>query len=166
MALNVSSVLTSIENLLVKNNTTSSSDDISSGLTKRVQVFRKGVRGISEKTPLAKNVQYPAIFTELSSKEEELRSIGNNSKRDISVEFLIVPVVDYSGTPGSGIYDSDNEVMILTQNIEGLLRGNITLSSTVSWSEVVSTDWSNQIRDDAHNSVSKITLKTYFINQR
>jgi hypothetical protein len=165
MAIDIVSKLTSIKNLLEKNNTITSGDDISSGLTTRVRSFYTGVRGFAENKPIAKT-QYPAICIELSSKLEILPDIGNNTKRDMEIYYDIVTIVDHVESPGTGREDSDEELIILAQNVEALLRGNITLSTTCDWCEIENTDYSETYREDSHNSVARISLKTYFYNQR
>jgi len=166
MAVDLTSILGSLENLLHKNNTVSSSSDISNSLNKRVQVFYKGSRGMSNKQPVPKTL-YPCVFVELGNKTEEFITVGNNAKRDMNIEFDIVPVVDY----GIGTFDSrensDIELIKLSQNIESLIRANITLSSTVHQALIINSTYDVELKaDDTYISVSRITLLTKLYNQR
>lgn len=165
MGVDLTSKLSSLKNLIDKNNVTTSSDDISSGLVRRVRTTFKGVRGFAENNPIAKT-QYPAVVVELSNKVEILPDIGNNTKRDMEVFYDIISIVDHVEVPGSGRSDSDDEIVKLTNNIEALIRGKITLSTTCDWCEIETTDYSNTYRDDTHVSVSRISLKTYFYKLR
>lgn len=163
----IKSILTSVENFLLKNNTTTSSYDISSGLNTRVIGFYKGVEGISEKIPVPINL-YPAIFVELNSDNEEIRLMSQRAsgQRDIEIDFAIVSVVNYGIGQNDAVETSDLEVITLTQNIKNLIRSDITLSSTVQMIEAPATDYSIQVGDtDTYNSVSRIQCTVKLYNQ-
>ncbi len=158
MALDMVSLLTSMENLLEKNNTTTSSNDVSASLNKRVQGFYKGVRGFSDNIPIPRTL-LPAVCVELDAKTEELPFMGGNAVRDMDVTFDIVPITGYGAGVSEGLENSDLELIRLTQNIEGLIRTKITLSSTVESLEITSTDFSVVVKSpDTYVSVARISL--------
>ena len=158
--MNLVNLLTSMENLISKNNTTTSSYDISSGLETRVQTIHKGVRGMAENIPIPNNL-YPAIIVEIDSKTEEKILIGNTSKRDLDVTFGIIPIVHYGAGQVSGRETSNMELVRLTQNIENMLRAHISASATVESLDIQSTDFSNIINSpDIYNSVARINILT------
>ena len=159
--MNLVSLLTSIENLVNKNNTTTSSYDISSSLNTRVQSIHKGVRGFSESTPIPINL-YPAVCVEIDNKIEEFIVVGNTARRDLEIIFNIVSITHYgTGIVGDGRESGDLECIRLTQNIENMLRQNISASGTVESLEIQSTDFSNIIKTpETWNSVSKINILT------
>lgn len=158
--MNLVSLLTSMENLIIKNNTTTSSYDISSSLNTRVQSIYKGVRGFSETVPIPKNL-YPAVCVEIDNKVEEFFVVGNTARRDLDIVFNIVSIVHYGAGILGGLETSDMESLQLTQNIENMLRQNISASGTVESLEIQSTDFSNIIKTpDTYNSVSKINILT------
>ena len=158
--MNLVSLLTSMENLVNKNNTTTSSYDISSSLITRVQTIYKGVQGFSENIPIPNHL-YPAVIVEMANKAEEFVFIGNSAKRDMEITFSIVPIIHYGAGTTGGLENSDMELIQLTQNIENMLRQNISASGTVESLEITSTDFSNIIRStDTYNSVARINVLT------
>ena len=163
----IKAIVESVENFLVKNNTTTATIDISSGLNKRVVSFYKGVEGISEKIPVPNNL-YPAIFVELNADTEEIRLMSQRVKgqRDIELDMAIVTVVNYGIGTGDNVENSDLESITLTQNIKDLIRSDITLSGTIQIFEVPSTDYSIQVGDtDTYNSVSRIQCNVKIFNR-
>lgn len=158
--MNIVSLLTSIENLVHKNNTITSSYDISSSLNSRVKVIYKGVAGFSDTIPIPANL-YPAVCVEINNKTEELFAIGRPGTRDLDINFNIVPIVHYGAGITEGRETSDLELIRLTQNIENMLRAHISASGTVETLEIQSTDYSNILKSpDVYNSVSKINVLT------
>ena len=158
--MNLVSLLTSIENLVQKNNTTTSSHDISSSLNTRVKVFYKGVTGFADTIPIPINL-YPAVCVEINNKTEEMISIGRPGVRDLDITFSIVQIVHYGAGITDGRETSDLELIRLTQNIENMLRANISASGTVESLEIQATEFSNIVRSpDIYNSVSKINILT------
>ncbi|MHA1866629.1 MAG: hypothetical protein ACTSXD_01025 [Candidatus Heimdallarchaeaceae archaeon] len=145
----INSLSDSIVNLLDKNNTTTSSYDISDGLAIRVKQIKKGY---SKATPIPIQL-YPTVFVELQTKKEEFSQLGKSSRRKVNIVYDIVPVVYYKGRE-----ESDEQLLLLVQNIENLLRNKIDLSATVDFSVIEATDFDVIYRDDIWNSVAKITL--------
>jgi hypothetical protein len=149
-----------MENLIIKNNTTTSSYDISASLNKRVQSIYKGVRGFSEVKPIPINL-YPAVCVEIDNKIEEFIVVGNSASRDLEINFSIVPIVHYGAGIQGGLDVSDTEIIRLTQNIENMLRQNISASGTVESLEIINTDFATVLKStDTYNSVSRINVLT------
>lgn len=166
MALNLVSLLDSFENLLDKNNTTTSDYDISNNLNIRVQKFYSGIDGLHDKSPIPINL-YPVVFIELINKTEEISQLGHSTaNRNMEINFNIIPVIYYGA--GSeiefveGRIKANKEVLYLSQNIESLIRNNITLSNTVDWVNVDNTEYSISLNENAtYNMISKISCKAF-----
>jgi len=162
MALDLVTKLTSWENLMHKNNTTTSGNDISSGLNERVQSFLKGIDGMHSRVPLP-NTMYPVIFTELVTTPELFAQIGNSANRNVTINFNYVAVIDYGlgseANAGEGMENSDLELIKLTQNMTALLRQKITLSSTVDDSNIDNVLYDTIVREPKiHNGVATINM--------
>jgi len=146
---------TAVINLLSKHNTTTSTLDISSGLTNRVQLIRRGKYG---QVPIP-NTQYPAIFVRIRSKDsDEFSQLGAcKGKRDQYASIEIVPIVQV------GTYlDSEKEMYQLTSNIEALIRARISLSSTVNDALISGVDYDSETgSDEFHNCFSIISVKAH-----
>lgn len=141
MAINLVTKLTAFESLLEKNNTTTSSDDISSGLKAghRIKYFFKGVDGFSSRAPIA-NTMYPVIFTEMVTTPEDIAQLGASAKRNIEINFKYVVVTNYGAgsdrNPCESMENADMELLNVVDNITALLRQRITLSNTMDDSSV------------------------------
>jgi hypothetical protein len=165
MAIDFNSKLTSLSNLLNKNNTNTSTYDISDGLNFRVRRCYSGVQGMSNNIPVLLD-DYPVVFIELVTSPEELVAIGNNPKRDVGIEYDIIPVTHFGASTeqraAESVETAHKELIILTQNIHDLLRNNITLSATVEQSNIESTDWGISIGEpQVYNVASRIRLNTF-----
>lgn len=159
MAFDASSFIGSVENLMSKNNSTTSSYDISSGLSSRVLSFHKGTKDMHARIPIPKTL-YPAVIVEMNGKEEEFSMLGN-SRREIRVNFSIISVIDYTTITNdatSARETSNLEVVKLSQNIEALIRAYPRLSQTslVMKTDIVSTEYGVIAKGDStYNSIAK-----------
>jgi hypothetical protein len=165
MALDIYGQLTSLTNLLNKNNTNTSSFDVSDGLNKRVQRCFKGTAGLSSDIPTLLD-DYPILCVELVTTPEELVSIGNNPKRDVEINYDIIPITHYGAstelTAPQNVEVSHKELINLTSNIHDLIRNNITLSGTVERMEIEGTDWGVSIGEPTvYNQASRIRVKIF-----
>lgn len=155
MSYSLSTLRASVANLLSKNNTTTSSYDISTSLNVRVKNVILGYRKVGEL-----QIEYPAIWVELKSDSEDFAQLGKSSRRNIIVSFDVVSEVSY----GMGNYDgrelSDTESITLAQNIKNLYRNFITLSNTVDSLIVIGTEYDqdNGITD-TWNSSARVSLQ-------
>ena len=157
MALNLVTLQASLKNLIDKNNSTTSSYDISSSLNERVKFI--GI-GDVDNSPIP-NTQYPAVLVKLKSKSEEFSQLGNSAKRKCNISFEVCPITMYGMGVGLGGQKADEECIYLAQNIEALLRAYITLSSTVDYSLIVNTTFEDKVQNDTWNKIARITLETY-----
>jgi len=158
--MNVVSLLESFKNLLNKNNTVTSSYDISESLNERVKKIYKGVEGMHRTLPVPVS-RYPVVFVEIASKPEEFVELGNSARRDIEFNFQLVGITNYgigSLDEGTARENSDNEVIQLTQNIETLLRNKITLSNTVDYCAISDVDYSADVSEKTYNSIAIINV--------
>jgi hypothetical protein len=126
MSVNILSIKDSLQNLIDKNNTTTSSYDISTSLKGRVQVISGGS---ASRVPVL-NINYPAIFVELQGVNDAHMELGMTARRDTEAQFRIVAVTDY-GVATEKYEETDNEMIQLTQNLTKLFRNYVTLSNTV-----------------------------------
>jgi hypothetical protein len=155
MALNVVSFKNSLSNLLVKNNTTTSSYDISASMTKRFQT----IVAQYSKAPIP-NILYPAAFVEIVRQAEQFETSGSGAKRLVSIYADSVAVTDY----GIGQYDgrakSETEMFYAAQNIEALIRAYPKLSQTslVMQTNIESVDYGIVESNDTWNCAARIGL--------
>lgn len=155
MALNLKTIQTAIANLITRNNTTTSSYDVSSGLNTRLQAVYIG-DPFNSPVP---NTAYPVCFVKLISKTEEHRQLGRSAQRSATINFEITPVTMYGMAVGLGGQYSDEEVIVLSQNIENLLRNKITLSGTVSYCLNSGTRYEDKVGNDTWNKMAVISLE-------
>jgi hypothetical protein len=152
MAVNILSIKNSLKNLIDKNNTNTSSYNVSASMTSKVAYI---TGGNSKRQPVL-NINYPAIFVELASTVDDHITMGMTARRETEAEFNIVAVTDYGQGTGEDGEEIDNEMIQLTQNIHNLLRNYITLSNTVDSCLITGT---NYITDEGYNARSEIQLR-------
>jgi len=155
--------LKSTANILEKNNTTTATNDLSNGLTKRVTRVYKGLEGMYERQPVMVN-QYPVVFVEIRTHGEEFAELGKSAKREITTGFDIVGITHCGmGTKTEDIETTENsqyECIQLISNIENILRNNIRLSQTaVTKSLIINTDYSERPQENYINNVARIELE-------
>ncbi len=149
--MNSATVQSAIVSILQANNTTTSSFDLSSGITPRIDNANIYARALKD------NVQeFPAIFVWRAGKSEEYAALGRNTRRDISIDFTIAAVTQYADSATS----AQNQNMTLADNVETILRNYIDLSQTVDESNIGSTEDNFDSLDTAYCYTTKITLNT------
>lgn len=171
MAFSASGFIGSVENLIYKNNTTTSSYDISTGLSTRVSDsgFYKGVVGAHELVPVALTM-YPVVFVEMKNKQEEFAQLGRENKRYINVFFDIVPVIQYNAGVSYSVTGHElasTELLKITQNIEYLFRAYPKLSQTSQVMECLNegTEYTGgKTGDTTYNMFSRIGYKARILN--
>ena len=158
MAFDVTETREAIRNLIEKNNTITSSFDVSANLNTRIKnVFK----GFAKDKPIPNN-QYPVVWVELKNDLEDSIAIGRRSSRDISMSFNIKCVVNY----GFGVFDgretSDDEMYQLATNIKTLFRNNIKVSNTVEWAKVDDTEYDViEHAEKTWNSIADVSLLVF-----
>jgi len=155
MSVNLLTWRDSVINLLDKNNTTTSSYDISSGLVARVKSVKGGQPDYGIST-----TQLPKIWVRIGEYAEERNSLGDSSHRESSVAFDLYPMTQAgAGHDSGGRLKAEDEMIKLTQNILDLIRAKNDLSITGLWVTDVNTDF--EIVTDAEKTYvhsSKITV--------
>ena len=158
MSVNILTIKDALVNLIHKNNTTTSSLDVSAGLVTRVYDI---IGANSEKMPIM-NILYPVVFVEVKREAEEFAQLGNSARRNVEIGIDVVPVIEY----GLGITtaeinpkeENDDEIIKLTQNIQELIRNKITLSNTVDSVRISETAYDAKYSDNVYNVQSRISL--------
>lgn len=159
--MNINSITSSIKNIFSEANTTTASNDLSANLKKRVQSIIKGTRN-SHDSIAVPITAYPIVFVQASRNDPEWRELGDSSRRDLEVNFVITGVTHEgmsSGDERTSRETADSELLELANNIEQIVHNNVTMSSTVQWIQVDSSDYSANVADKAYNSVVEVTLR-------
>jgi len=102
------------------------------------------------------NTMYPTIMVDLMGMEEEWSDLGN-SRKNITLTLNIYCLIFYQGTSA----DSDKEAHHLADNVEQIIRADVTLSGTVDWMSPASTDFATGFKDGVHLSCAVIELKIF-----
>ena len=155
MALNLVTLRNSVINYLNKNNTSTSSNDLSSGLHGRIKTIKKGK---ADRTAIPNNL-YPAILCRVSSVNEELAQLGNGATRTHRINIILEAMTMY----GMAVSEeaSADENYTLSQNITSLLRQDMTMSNTVSMIDNVEVLFDEVVQGDSFaNYVATINIFT------
>ena len=126
MALDLITFGDSLQNLINKNNTTSSSFDVSGSLNERVTEV---IRGYHSAKPIP-DFKFPLVYVELATKTEEFAQLGRTAKRNITLQYNIIGVTDYGLGLSEGREAADDEMIQLSSNMEELFRNYPKLSNT------------------------------------
>lgn len=79
--------------------------------------------------------EYPVIYVEFTDRSEEFLNIGAAGRKRPVVTIRVW------GTVRDISEDYDDEILYLTENIEGLIRDNIQFDSNVLFADPVSSTW-------------------------
>lgn len=149
MAFNYGTNLDAVINVLKNSNTTTSSPDLSGGLTTRIDsdnIFKADVETVG-----IKNYNFPQIFVRISNKTEDFAGLGNtglsNSRKSAEVIYDVVGLYKKEGA-WSKHDDLLTDVYKMADNIESVLRQNITLSNTALWCQPQTTDFLDPVSGD------------------
>ena len=154
MAVNAGTIKAAVKNLITKNNTVTSSYYVSDGLEQTVQ-FISGASSV--KKPVM-TFEYPAVFVELKSSLDDWTSLGNTARRNTDINIDVVCVVDWGITQENAREESDDELILLTENIKDLFRNHITISSTADSCLVTDINYEAEYAEDTYNSQSRMNL--------
>ena len=159
MALNLITFRNSVANLFNKNNTTTvgATADISNGLQERV---KQVITGYSKQPVI--NINYPTVFVELKSKSEEFALAANTAIRDHTILMDIVGVVDFGVGQQDGRNESDDEMILLSSNLERLVRQNPRLSNTSQIRQAAISNVDYDVVEssfESYNSITRISLE-------
>lgn len=144
----------SVLNLIEKNNTTTSSYDISSGLSTRVQ----RITGSNSKKQPVYSFQYPCVFVEVKNDTESILTLGNLARRGIEVNMDVVAVIDYGIGLDEAREESDDEMLLLCDNLKNLFRNFITLSGTVDSLECPGSTYDADYAENTYNANGRISI--------
>lgn len=131
MSLDINGIIEATQTILETANTTTASPlDLSSGLTNRVA-------NIVKFSPVYINAQrdkIPAIHVWLESKDIDFKDISINQlngRREGTLQIKVAGFVAMTNYITQDVNQSEQEVRILMENIEQVLRSNDKLSNTV-----------------------------------
>lgn len=126
MAISLVTLRDGLISLLNKNNTTTSIDDISSGLERRITGVEAG--GPDE---AVFSTETPIVFVGYDAYTETPNTLGDTALRDIELTFRVTPVSQYGAAMNnSGAVFAMDENKRITQNILDLVRNVRSLSIT------------------------------------
>jgi len=143
----VKAVREAIVNVLADANTNTADVDLSGGLQVRVAAIGKG----NENTP---EEQLPFVLVSPLRKEVEPSQIGSQTRRDQEYEFAIFSMVNEFANAES----AQDEILILTENIEKILLNAPDLSATCHYSAPGTVDWSFEENNGAFNPSGTVNL--------
>ena len=156
MAFNIVTFSASLKNLLSKNNTTTSSYDISNSLKVRIN---KITTGYHTGKPML-TIDYPCIWIEPTSKSNEFSEIGNSANRNMSLDYDIVAITNEGLGYSNGREVADNEMLQLESNLENLFRNypRLSITSQVQSSLITSVNFDVSESNETYNSMAKLRL--------
>jgi hypothetical protein len=145
-----------VKTLIEANNTTTSSFDVSSGLTTRVQLVN-----LSSPAAGLTSVEFPAIFLQLSEYSEELGQMGSgsNCKRKINFTVSTYPATQVGVGLGPGAAEAETENVKLVSNLVTLFRNYIDLDSGDEiWVKNINVDFNQEFDNTIYCKVAKIDI--------
>ena len=149
MAFDYEANVTAVKNALAGYNTTTSSPDLSSGMTIRVKT-------VSIDDPAVVGVKWddlPAVFVQISGGADEFAGCGptgpatSNATKFKEVTYDIFGLWGRDGAHSTH-KDSLTELYRLAENIEGVLQKEMTLSGTAMYCQPESTSFGSGVNPD------------------
>lgn len=136
--------LTAVKNALEDFNTLTSSPDLSSGLTTRVQTIL--IDDIDSSSLRADD--FPIIFVRVANKDEDFSSLGmtglTGSRKECTVEYEVTGLYKKDGNWDQSIH-SMLDLYRLANNIESVFQNEMTLSGTALWCNPLTTRFDDPI---------------------
>jgi hypothetical protein len=156
MAFDLVTFTDSLVNLIDKNNTTTSSYDISGSLKTRV---RKVSFGFYKNKPLP-NILYPCVWVSPVKKANEFVELGRSAKRKQVIEYEIAAITNEGIGYENGREVADQEMLQLSSNLETLFRNYPRLSVTAQVMQSQISDISYDVSEynETWNSMSLLKL--------
>lgn len=148
---NLRTIQSAIVSILSDNNTSTATNDLSANLQSRV----KQIIAATPTRPIG-NDEYPAILVYPLDKQEEMTSVGRNVLRDITINWRIAAVTYLADSSTA----AHTECLILSDNIETILRNYIDLSQTVQESNIERTEWSFADTKSSYCHTADIDFRT------
>jgi len=166
-AIDINNIKTQIKSILEAANTTTASQDLSSGLSKRVQ---RVLKVHPARIPIeAVSIPWVTIFTD--AKEVDIDLIGHGSNSRVNTTRKAEVFINIVGAVMNPIFtDIENdlaseEVEDLMENIEHILRANFNLNSSVQYHYPVRTDFFEDIYEEEtlfRAGVLEISCKIFY----
>lgn len=133
MSIDLNNIQTQIKLILDTANTTTATNNLSDSMSDKVRnVFKLNPM----KLPIQAS-QYPFVSVSIDGKSIEQINLGigsANVQREASVDVNIIGGV-YEDNFGAITEDpATTEIQLLMENIEEILRNNVTVNNTASWS--------------------------------
>lgn len=110
--------------------------------------FNNTEKQIKQGSPLyamLDNIQYPTIFIKVNKKTESFSAIGNAGRKRPAISFYIFGITRNTKSKD----ESDNEILLLTRNIEGVFRDNITNAAWL-WADIGDAEFDTAELDQDH----------------
>ncbi len=156
MAFSIVTFSASLKNLIHKNNTTTSSNDVSGTLKNRIQKITVGYH----KGKAIPTINYPCIWVEPASMVNDFSEIGSSVNRNMTLDFDIVAITNEGLGYDNGRETSDNEMLQLETNLEKLFRNypRLSITSQVQSSLITGVMFDVAESNDTYNSMAKLRL--------
>ena len=156
MAFDILTFTDSLANLIDKNNTTTSSYNVSLSLTSKVVRVRTGYH---RDKPIP-NTDYPCIWVEPKRSSNEFNTTGRTALRDITLDYEIIAITNYGMGLEDGRERADREMLKLSSNLEILLRNYPRLSTTsqVMSSLISDVEYGVIESNETYNSMARLNL--------
>lgn len=157
MAFDIVTFSDSVKNLVHKNNTTTSTYDVSGSLTTRVAKITVGYHK-NKPIPI---VDYPCVWVEPKNSRNEFVTVGRTALRDITLNYEIVAMTGIGMGYVDGREKADREMLTLSSNIEELFRNYPALSVTsqVMSSLITDSEYDVSEYNDTYISMAKLNLQ-------
>lgn len=146
---NLNSIKTQIRAILLDANTTTAANDLSSGLSPRVQKVLK----LASRLPV-QATWYPYVTCYIESKNIQIDQIGTTQaavKRTSFIEVKVLGAVWNSTISDLTADDADTDCEQLMGNIETVLAQDHTLNGSVSWQQATEVKYHNVSLDEGNN---------------
>jgi hypothetical protein len=159
VAIDLNGIKSAIKNVLDTANDTGAAYDLSAGMSKRVQRVLKV-------NPLNVPMQasfYPFVTVFVQRKTINLDTMAGDQlkgRRTAEISFSVVGSVWEQTVPNVDEVKADNQIEMLMENIEEVIRRDYKLNNTVLWSRPSSIEYhSYPMRDDsAHLRIGELNL--------
>jgi hypothetical protein len=147
MSLDLNNLKEQIQTIFQTANTTTATQDLSSGLESRVQRILK----VNPARIPIQATWYPFVTVYIDRKEVELTDFCKDkltARRQATVDIKVIGAVWNSSITDDEVDPGDEDCEDLMENIEQVLRANPTLVGSVTWSKPTSVTYHNAELDE------------------
>lgn len=160
MAVDVNAIKTNIKSILDTANTTGAAFDLSTGLNTRVQRVLK-VNPL--KIPIQPSL-FPYVTCYISNKDIEQVTIAKDmktGKRMADIRVNLIGAVWEQLTTNINEDEADEQIEVLMENVEEVLRRSFTLNNSVRWSTPRAVSYhALKLDEETHMRVGLLELMT------